>query len=102
MDDNLFAKEDLHVDCIIEGVFFTNQDGHIGLWESNTPLTLYDASTLLMQIHAPNMAFNLDMGAYNFCQHYEDGTASSCGHPSAGINALTNFLVIETGGMDDQ
>ncbi len=76
----------------VRRILFTNIDGSVGIWQSEKAETLYEATRQLRSEQNPNMAFNLDMGAYDFCRQSVDSKIENCGEPSAGIDALTNVI----------
>lgn len=80
----------------VRRLLFDTFDGRIGVYESDRPLTLYEAAAELQQIATPRMALNLDMGAYNFCETQRAGDAERCGVVSrAGLDRLTNLISLQ-------
>lgn len=74
-------------------LLFDTSDGRIGVYESETALTLYEAAVDLMRLAEPRMALNLDMGAYNFCEERAGSETTKCGVVSrAGLDRLTNLI----------
>ena len=75
-------------------ILFMTRDGDIGVFDTGgQALTLFDAATALQEAAAPEMAFNLDMGSYDYCL-WNRGGMKNCGRlnrDSTGI--LTNVLV---------
>lgn len=76
----------------VRRILFTGADGLIGIWQSEKPETLYEATRQLQNSHQPQMAFNLDMGAYDYCRRLIDAEVENCGEPGAGFEALTNVI----------
>jgi hypothetical protein len=75
-------------------ILFTNDTGY-GLYQTSGSRTLYDAATQLAEELAPNMALNLDMGSYDYCQHVRDGEVSGCGMLGRDdTGKLSNLLVL--------
>ena len=71
-------------------ILFTTNRGDFGLFDSGAALTLYQAAVILHDEFDANMAFNLDMGAYDYCMR----STQSCGwlgRQDTGI--LTNVLI---------
>lgn len=78
----------------VRRVLFADAHG-FGIWQSETPLTLYDATAQIMTALEPQMAMNLDMGSYDFCRRAETGVETSCGGlVSDGARKLSNLLVL--------
>ncbi len=78
----------------IRRVLFADAHG-FGIWQSETPLTLYDATEAIMTALDPAMAMNLDMGSYNFCRRAEAGVETSCsGLAPDAAGKLSNLLVL--------
>lgn len=78
----------------VRRVLFTDAHG-FGLWQSETALTLYDATTEIVSALDPEMAMNLDMGSYNFCRRAEAGVEINCGGLAPnGAGKLSNLLVL--------
>lgn len=75
-------------------ILFQTRDGRIGVYDTSPrSLTLYDAAAELQQRVDPAMAFNLDMGAYDFCERTVGGEAESCGLLRRdGLDKLTNVI----------
>lgn len=67
-----------------------------GLWESRGAVTLHDAAYALKVELKPDMALNLDMGSYDYCQRIEDGETRNCGVLPAGqTEKLSNLILLE-------
>lgn len=78
----------------VRRVLFADAHG-FGIWQSETPLTLYDATAEIVSALDPEMAMNLDMGSYNFCRRAEAGVETSCGGlASDAAGKLSNLLVL--------
>lgn len=75
-------------------ILFMTSDGDVGLFDTgNEALTLFDAATALQKAATPLMAFNLDMGSYDYCAWNRGGT-KNCGRLSRNATSiLTNVLV---------
>lgn len=75
-------------------ILFTDTNGKISLYDSkNRALTLYEAALELHKKHNAHMAFNLDMGSYDFCEIETGDSSQSCGIiRSASDERLTNLL----------
>lgn len=81
-------------------ILFQLADGRIGLYDTDPEaMTLYDAARALDAAHAPRMAFNLDMGTYDFCERQAAGARERCGRLSrASIDdRLTNLIELTIG-----
>lgn len=82
-------------------LLYTRADGGIGLYET-PPMTLHEAALAIEAALSPVMAFNLDMGSYDYCRL--DGTpdARPCGALSMGQTAkLSNLLILSHGPAGD-
>ncbi len=75
----------------------TLKDGSFAIWETAQAETLYDAAHLLQEELAPVMAFNLDMGAYDYCVSGADDTQKNCGRLIVSKDKLTNLLEFSKG-----
>jgi len=75
-------------------ILYTDTSGKISLYDSeNRALTLYEAALELHTEHNAQMAFNLDMGSYDFCEIETSDSSQSCGIiRSASDERLTNLL----------
>ncbi len=73
-------------------LFITLPDGNFGVWETDISETLYDAAVQLQSNINPDMALNLDMGAYDYCQKGPVGAQSDCGRLLVSKDKLTNVL----------
>ena len=71
-------------------ILFQTNAGDFGLFDSGESLTLFQAAVILHDDFDADMAFNLDMGAYDYCMR---GTQSCgwLGRQDTGI--LTNVLI---------
>ena len=71
-------------------ILFQMANGAVGVWDSGgSVLTLHEAASEVHQRFAPDMALNLDMGSYDFCQRGAD----LCGALTyAGTGKLSNML----------
>jgi len=80
-------------------LLYTLADGSVGLYET-PPLTLHDAALAIEAALSPVMAFNLDMGSYDYCRI--DGVeARDCGTLAPGQTAkLSNLLILSRSGAD--
>ena len=57
-------------------------------------MTLFEAAKEVADLYDPTMAFNLDMGSYDYCALTTDGTETNCGDLSRGATRkLSNILV---------
>ncbi len=76
-------------------MLFSGADG-FGIYQTDAPATLYDAARALADAHAPEMALNLDMGSYDYCQRHTSGQAESCGLLDASNTIkLSNLLELQ-------
>ncbi len=75
-------------------LLYTLADGTIGLYET-PPMTLHGAATAIMDALSPVMAFNLDMGSYDYCRRDAGQRVEDCGTllPSQ-TGKLSNLLVL--------
>lgn len=76
-------------------IVFSYKDGGFGIFDSGTrALTLFEAASEVADLYDPDMAFNLDMGSYDYCTMTADGTETNCGDLSrAATRKLSNILV---------
>lgn len=70
----------------------TDVSGDFVLYETQTAMTLFDATIEVQKLFTPNMVFNLDMGAYNYCQHRAENVVTDCGLLFVSAEKLTNLL----------
>lgn len=68
-------------------------DGNFAIWETKQSETLYDAAANLLQEVAPEMALNLDMGAYDYCKKGPIDKLVECGGLLVSKDKLTNVLI---------
>ncbi|MBX2856634.1 MAG: hypothetical protein KTR21_16725 [Rhodobacteraceae bacterium] len=78
-------------------MLFQMEDGRIGVYDTSPRLvTLYEAAAELLDSIGPEMALNLDMGAYDFCEQAWSGRFSRCGLLDRdGLSKLTNLIVLK-------
>ena len=76
-------------------IVFSYADGGYGIYDSGPrALTLFDAASEVAAQYAPDMAFNLDMGSYDYCALTTEGRETECGSLSrAATRKLSNILV---------
>jgi hypothetical protein len=76
-------------------IVFSYKDGGYGIFDSGPrALTLFEAATEVAKQYAPHMAFNLDMGSYDYCAMTREGRTSDCGSLDRSQTAkLSNILV---------
>jgi len=76
-------------------IVFSYADGGYGIFDSGPrALTLFEAANEVAAKYAPNMAFNLDMGSYDYCALTTQGRETECGSLSrAATRKLSNILV---------
>ena len=76
-------------------ILFSYKDGGYGIFDSGErALTLFEAATEVADLYDPAMAFNLDMGSYDYCALTTDGTETNCGDLSrSATRKLSNILV---------
>ncbi len=76
-------------------VVFSYEDGRYGIFDSGPrALTLFEAGAEIQADYDPKMAFNLDMGSYDYCMLTKDGHKQDCGALSRSATAkLSNVLV---------
>lgn len=76
-------------------VVFSYEDGRYGIFDSGSrALSLYEAGAEIQADYDPKMAFNLDMGSYDYCLLMKDGHKNDCGTLSRSATAkLSNVLV---------
>ncbi len=81
-------------------LLYTRADGGLGLYET-PPMTLHDAALAIERDLAPVMAFNLDMGSYDYCR-LDGPVPRDCGALGAGQTAkLSNLLTLSHEGRTD-
>jgi len=76
-------------------ILFSYEDGGYGIYDSGVrSLTLFEAAKDVAQQFNPRMAFNLDMGSYDYCALTRDGREDVCGTLDRSRTAkLSNILV---------
>lgn len=84
----------------IRRLFVQQVDGSFGIWETAMPETLYDAALLVQEELNPQMAFNLDMGAYNYCISGPVEAQKDCGQLLASKDSLTNVLIFSKAALN--
>ena len=70
----------------------TFKDGSFGVWETKHAETLYEAARQVQVELAPDMALNLDMGAYDYCISGPIDAQKDCGLLLVSQDRLTNLL----------
>ncbi len=70
----------------------TFKDGSFAVWETEHAETLYDAARQVQVELAPDMALNLDMGAYDYCVSGPKDAQKDCGLLLVSLDRLTNLL----------
>ncbi|MBL4751337.1 MAG: succinate dehydrogenase [Amylibacter sp.] len=78
-------------------LFLTLKDGSFAIWETAQAETLYDAARQVQEELAPVMAFNLDMGAYDYCVSGAGDAQKDCGSLLVSKDKLTNLLEFSKG-----
>lgn len=76
-------------------IVFSYEDGGYGIFDSGPrALTLFEAANEVASQYDPHMAFNLDMGSYDYCAMTREGQTSDCGSLDRSRTAkLSNILV---------
>ncbi len=76
-------------------IVFSYEEGQYGIYDSgDRALTLFEAGKEVQEKYAPHMAFNLDMGSYDYCALTRDGRETVCGKLDRGnTEKLSNILV---------
>jgi hypothetical protein len=75
-------------------LLYTLADGTIGLYET-PPMTLHGAASAIMDALSPVMAFNLDMGSYDYCRRDAGQRSEDCGTLAPSQTAkLSNVLIL--------
>ena len=76
-------------------ILFSYKDGGYGIFDSGErALTLFEAAKEVADLYDPAMAFNLDMGSYDYCALTTDGTETNCGDLTrSATRKLSNILV---------
>ncbi|GHA61219.1 hypothetical protein GCM10008927_28330 [Amylibacter ulvae] len=67
-------------------------DAGFGVYETDRPKTLFETARDMAALFDPQMALNLDMGAYDYCMK----GAANCGKLFVDAEKLTNFVIFET------
>lgn len=95
VDGEVDVREQVDAPRFRRRILFTGNDGMFGVYDSSPrALTLYQAATELAARFAPEMAFNLDMGSYDYCSHKANGVEISCGAlERSQTGKLSNILV---------
>ena len=94
VDGHVDVSQQAEAPAFVRRIFFVDADG-FGVYQTRSALTLFDAASDIAAALAPQMALNLDMGSYDFCQRTEQGAARSCGSLGVdGIGKLSNLLVL--------
>ncbi len=93
-DGALDLRESATPRRFLRRLLFQTADGAIGLYQSHpNPLSLYEAAVELKAIASPEMALNLDMGAYDFCEDRTADAVRRCGFVARNdMKKLTNLL----------
>ena len=87
-------RPDEDAPLFVRRFLFTDEFG-FGVYQTSSPMTLFDAAEEIRKALAPRMALNLDMGSYDYCQRIEQGTESSCGSLDiGGASKLSNLLML--------
>lgn len=77
-------------------IMFQDRDGHVAIFDSGErELSLYDAAVEVRRRYAPDLAINLDMGSYDYCQRRkaEADALASCGTLEK-PDIVSNLIVI--------
>lgn len=76
-------------------ILFSYADGRYGIFDSGArALTLFEAASEVADRFDPHMAFNLDMGSYDYCALTRNGQEDACGTLDRSRTAkLSNVLV---------
>lgn len=76
-------------------VLFSDAEGNYGLYDSSPrALTLFEAAQEVSRLYRPEMAFNLDMGSYDYCSQSVDGLEIPCGSlERTQTGKLSNVLI---------
>jgi len=76
-------------------ILFSYQDGEYGIFDSGSrALTLFEAAEEVAALYNPYMAFNLDMGSYDYCALTDAGRETNCGDLTrSATQKLSNILV---------
>ena len=76
-------------------IIFSYMDGGYGIYDSGErALTLFEAAKEVAALYDPGMAFNLDMGSYDYCALTTEGTETNCGELNrSATRKLSNILV---------
>jgi len=76
-------------------IVFSYPDGEYGIFDSgDRALTLFEAANEVADLYDPEMAFNLDMGSYDYCALTAKGTETNCGDLArSATRKLSNILV---------
>lgn len=75
-------------------ILFTDEAG-FGVFETDEPVTLFEAARRLQEAYAPDMALNLDMGTYDLCLIAREGGERRCGLLGRGqADRLSNLLIL--------
>jgi hypothetical protein len=94
VDGRVDVRSQEDAPAFVRRMFFIDKSG-FGLYETVWPETLWDAARQLADALAPQMALNLDMGSYNYCQRAKNGVENGCGGVDRSeIEKLSNLLVL--------
>ncbi len=76
-------------------ILFSYSDGGYAIFDSGTrAMTLFEAAQEVAARYSPDMAFNLDMGSYDYCSVTRNGREDVCGTLDRSRTAkLSNILV---------
>ncbi len=92
VDGRLDVRPQLDAPKARRRILFTDRDGW-GIYQTTDAQTLFDAGYELQQRYHAGMAFNLDMGSFDYCVASENGARQSCGVVGSGETAkLSNVL----------
>ena len=95
VDGNVDVRPRDDAPAFVRRLLFTEASG-FGIFQTRSAATLHDAAVQLDQAHMPNMALNLDMGSYDYCQRVLDGEETGCGRLDHGDTAKLSNLVVLT------
>jgi hypothetical protein len=94
VDGRVDVRSQEDAPAYVRRMLFIDKSG-FGLYETAWPETLRDAARLLDDALAPQMALNLDMGSFNYCQRVKNGVEDDCGAiDRSEIGKLSNLLVL--------
>ncbi|MEL6477025.1 MAG: hypothetical protein AAFR17_06835 [Pseudomonadota bacterium] len=79
----------------VRRLLFTDDQG-FGIYQTDRPVTLYDAARAVEAALSPDMVLNLDMGSFDYCLVTRGGVEQNCGVLARqNTSKLSNLLLLQ-------